>query len=132
MDTNLKNNKKTVNKYFIIISLCIAILPILLGLSTFSEGLINNGNISDEKAKIYDQYVSNIVKSAFFYDEKGDLRNDVISKKIDRLQHEYKSALQVTQKSYDDYSKEPAHSADELKDEYANSVDELKDLKDAI
>ncbi|BCZ49181.1 hypothetical protein psyc5s11_52480 [Clostridium gelidum] len=116
MDTNLKNNKKTVNKYFIIISLCIAILPILLGLSTFSEGLINNGNISDEKSELYDQYVPNIVKSAFFNDEKGDIRDDVISKKIDRLQLEYKSALQVTQKSYEDYSKEPDNSADKLKD----------------
>ena len=124
MDTKLKNNKKTVNKYFIIMSLCIAISPILLGLTTFSEGLINNGNISDEKLKIYDQYVPNIIESAFLYDEKGELRNDVIAKKIERLQLEYKIALHDTQKSYEDYLKETDQSdykLNDLKESYDNA-----------
>ncbi|WP_315072393.1 HAMP domain-containing sensor histidine kinase [uncultured Clostridium sp.] len=116
MDIKLKNNKKTINKYFIIISLCIAILPILLGLSAFSTGLINNRNISDEKSKIYDEYIPNIIESAFFYDEDGNLRNDVIARKIESLQLEYKISLQNNQKSYEDYLKDDDHSADKLKD----------------
>lgn len=108
----MKNNNKTINRKLLIISVCIAILPILLGLS---RGFISNESIFYEKVKIYGKYIPNIVKSAFFNDGKGDLRNDVISKKIERLQLDYKNAMRETDIAYEKYLAEPNPSADELK-----------------
>ena len=83
MDIKLKNNKKTINRKFLIISLCIAILPILLGLSSFSTDLLITKNILHEKYKIYDKYVPNLMKSIAYIDENGNIREDVIAKETD-------------------------------------------------
>jgi signal transduction histidine kinase len=110
LDTKLKNNKKTINRKFLIISLCIAIMPILLGLS---NGLINNNAALHNKLAIYDKYVVNLRNSITYNDENGNIREDAIAKEINSIKYNYKCDLKVAQQNLESYSKELGINSDQ-------------------
>lgn len=96
MDTNLKITKKTINKKFIILSLCIAILPILLGLS--------KGFFQLEKFS-YEDYFLNVIRSIHYKDGDGNIREDRILDTISNLKAEDNYEFNESKSELEDFSK---------------------------
>ncbi|WP_238916594.1 HAMP domain-containing sensor histidine kinase [Clostridium sp. YIM B02555] len=96
MDTNLKITKKTINKKFIILSLCIAILPILLGLS--------KGFFQLEKFS-YEDYFLNVIRSIHYKDGDGNIREDRILDTINNLKAQDNYEFNESKRELEDFSK---------------------------
>ena len=97
MDINLKKNKKSINKRILMLLLCIAMLPILLGLSkTFIK---TNNNL-------YEKYIKNFINGIPYTDVNGNIREDVIAKEIIMLKQNYNSHFRSTEQRFKDYSQE--------------------------
>ncbi|NRT74329.1 sensor histidine kinase [Clostridium beijerinckii] len=132
MDTNLKNKKKTINKKFILLSLCIALLPILLALS---KGLINTDGASREKTKLYNNYVTNLMFSLPYIDENGKIREDAIDNEINSIKYNNKINLKNAQHAFETCAKElgidPTQElkASDMKNIPSDSYEEYTNLK---
>lgn len=96
MDINLKNTKKTINNKFIVISLCIAILPILLGIS---KGFFQIDRFS------YEDYFINVIKGLSYKDEDGNIRDDRILDTINSLKAEDSHEFNESKRELEDFSK---------------------------
>jgi len=77
--------------------ICIAMLPILLGLSkTFIK---TNNNL-------YEKYIKNFINGIPYTDANGNIREDVIAKEIIMLKQNYNSHFRSTEQRFKDYSQE--------------------------
>lgn len=92
----MKITKKTINKKFIILSLCIAILPILLGLS--------KGFFQLEKFS-YEDYFLNVIRSIHYKDGDGNIREDRILDTINNLKAEDNYEFNESKRELEDFSK---------------------------
>jgi signal transduction histidine kinase len=77
--------------------ICIAMLPILLGLSkTFIK---TNNNL-------YEKYIKNFINGIPYNDENGNIREDAIAKETTMIKQNYNSHLGSTEQRFKDYSQE--------------------------
>lgn len=97
MDIKLKNNKLTANRKILILSLCIALLPILLGLSI---GFFHLSRFS------YEEYILNVVKGLPYKDGNGNIREDIILEKEDEIKIQYKNRFDGCKRNFEEFSKE--------------------------